>query len=87
MARLFMVSVTHENITHWASIVNYRGSASKFEVSFFEELDLNNIPKIILEKKNDAFELAKDSPEIDEGLVKAVVNALEGYVVEKKLSL
>jgi hypothetical protein len=82
-----MVSVTYDSITHWATIVNYPGSPSFFEVSFFKESGRTDIPKIILEMKDNKLELPKDSPVINEGLAIAVIKAFESHAVEKNLSL
>lgn len=86
MARLFMISIAYDTISLWATIINYPDSPSTFEVNFFKEFGPAEIPKIILEKKDGSFELAKSSPVINEELVIAVVKALEGHVLEKNLS-
>jgi hypothetical protein len=87
MARLFMVSVTHDGMTHWASIINYPSSPSTFEVSVFKELGPADILKIVLEKKDGKLQLAKDSGVVSEGFVKAIVKAFENHTVEKSISL
>ena len=87
MARLFMVSVTYDGITHWATIVNYPASPSTFEVSFFKEFGPADTPKIVLERKNGKLELANNSQVINDGFVKAIVKALESHAVEKSISL
>ena len=87
MARLFMVSVTHDDIIHWATIVNYPDSPSTFEVSFFKEFGLTDMPRIILEKVDGKLEVAKESAEINEEFLKAVVRVVESHVFEKSLNL
>lgn len=85
MARLFTVSIYHDSITHWATIVNYPGSPLTFEVSFVKEFGPATLPKIILEKRDGKFVLAKNSPVINEDFIKAVVKAVENLSEEKAI--
>jgi hypothetical protein len=87
MARLYMVSVTHDGMTHWATIINYPASPSTFEVSFFKEFGPADITRIVLEKKDGKLELAKDSKVVSEGFVKAIVKALESHAVERSINI
>ena len=83
MVRLFVISVTHENITHSAKVIEYHLSPSFFYVTFLNEPGTAQLPTIIFHTKNGKIELAKESPQIDPSLQKVVAEEVEKYITEK----
>ena len=66
-------------------VIEYRHSPDSFYVTFYEQDKVSVPPQIILNTKDGKLVLAKESPQIDDKILKPVIEEIRKYLQQHRV--